>query len=145
MNGILDFKFPNIMLPDSASNPAGSQGFVQYRIKPKANLPLGTQIENTAHIYFDFNPAVVTNTTVNNFTNTVGNTSISENKKLSVYPNPSAGIFSLSASANIEVYNLIGDVILTENNAISIDLTAAPKGMYFVKLNGGKIEKLIKN
>ena len=56
----LDFKFPNIMLPDSASNPAGSQGFVQYRIKPKANLPLGTQIENTAHIYFDYNAAITT-------------------------------------------------------------------------------------
>jgi uncharacterized repeat protein (TIGR01451 family) len=73
MDGILDFRFPNILLPDSASNPSGSQGFVQYRIKPKANLTAGTQIENTAHIYFDFNPAVVTNTTVNNFTTTVGN------------------------------------------------------------------------
>jgi uncharacterized repeat protein (TIGR01451 family) len=145
MNGILDFRFPNILLLDSASNPAGSQGFVQYRIKPLANLPVGTQIENTAHIYFDYNPAVITNTTVNNFTTTVGNTSISENNKLFVYPNPSTGVFTISSVANIEVYNIVGELILFENNATSIDITAAPKGMYFVKLNGGKIEKLIKN
>jgi hypothetical protein len=35
--------------------------------------------------------------------------------------------------------------VLTENNATSIDINTAPNGMYFVKLNGGRIEKLIKN
>jgi hypothetical protein len=135
MNGILDFRFPNILLPDSASNPSGSQGFVQYRIKPMANLPVGTQIENTAHIYFDYNPAVVTNTTVNNFTTTVGNASLNQVSTMKIYPNPSTGIFTISATANIEVYNLIGELVLTENNATSIDITAAPNGMYFVKLN----------
>jgi PKD repeat protein len=64
---------------------------------------------------------------------------------IQIYPNPSTGVFTISAAANIEVYNLIGDLILSENNATSIDLTASPKGMYFVKLNGGRIEKLIKN
>jgi len=144
-DSILDFRFPNILLPDSASNPSGSQGFVQYRIKPKANLIAGTQIENTAHIYFDYNPAVVTNTTVNNFITTVVNKSLPQASRLWLYPNPSTGIFTISAKANIEVYNIVGDLIISENNATSIDLTAAPKGMYFVKLNGGKIEKLIKN
>ena len=62
-----------------------------------------------------------------------------------IYPNPSTGIFTISSSTNIEVYNVVGELILSENNATSIDLTTAPKGMYFVKLNGAKIEKLIKN
>jgi PKD repeat protein len=64
---------------------------------------------------------------------------------IQIYPNPSTGVFTISATANIEVYNLIGELVLTENNATSIDITAAPNGMYFVKLNGGRIEKLIKN
>jgi hypothetical protein len=144
-NSIINFRFPNIMLPDSASNPSGSQGFVQYRIKPLANLPVGTQIKNTAHIYFDFNPAIVTNTTENNFVTTIGNITLPAIPSIQVYPNPSSGVFMISAKTNIEVYNLVGELVLTENKATSIDLTAAPKGMYFVKLNGGRIEKLIKN
>jgi hypothetical protein len=118
---------------------------VQYRIKPLANLPVGTQIKNTAHIYFDFNPAIVTNTTENNFVTTIGNITLPEIPSIQVYPNPSSGVFMISAKTNIEVYNLVGELVLTENNATSIDLTAATKGMYFVKLNGGRIEKLIKN
>lgn len=66
LNGnIVRFNFPGIHLPDSNSNEAGSHGYVQYRVKTKANLPIGTHIRNTAYIYFDFNPAVVTNTTDN--------------------------------------------------------------------------------
>ncbi len=63
--GIVNFNFPEINLIDSLTDEPGSHGFVQYRIKLKPNMPWGTIIENTAHIYFDFNPAVVTNTTQN--------------------------------------------------------------------------------
>lgn len=63
----LVFNFQNIMLPDSTSNPEGSKGFVQYRIKPKAGMPNGSQIKNTAFIYFDYNAPIVTNTTINHF------------------------------------------------------------------------------
>ncbi|MES2588317.1 MAG: leucine-rich repeat domain-containing protein [Bacteroidota bacterium] len=67
INNVLTFNFPNIQLADSTSDPEGSKGYVQYRIKPKANLPLCTRIENTANIYFDFNEPIRTNTTVNEF------------------------------------------------------------------------------
>tara|TARA_R110000737_G_scaffold343420_1_gene369369 strand:- start:572 stop:1930 length:1359 start_codon:yes stop_codon:yes gene_type:complete len=62
---ILTFKFSNINLPDSLSDPLGSQGHLIYSVHVIDNLPEGTIIENTAHIYFDFNPAIVTNTTNN--------------------------------------------------------------------------------
>jgi uncharacterized repeat protein (TIGR01451 family) len=56
LNGnILTVRFNNIMLPDSTTDYEGSMGYFQYRIKPLPNLPLGTQIENTAYIYFDYN------------------------------------------------------------------------------------------
>ncbi len=61
-NSVLHFRFDDILLPDSATNAAGSQGFVQFRIFPKANLPLGTAVENSAAIYFDQNPPILTNT-----------------------------------------------------------------------------------
>jgi len=62
---ILTFTFENIMLPDSASNPVGSNGFVQFSIKPKVALPDRTRIDNFADIFFDYNEPVRTNTTTN--------------------------------------------------------------------------------
>ncbi len=60
---IVNFQFKNIFLPDSISNEPGSHGFITYSISPVEGLPADTEINNTAHIFFDFNPAIVTNTT----------------------------------------------------------------------------------
>ena len=62
-DGKVTFKFNNIMLPDSASDEPGSQGYVVYRIRPLPDLPHGTEINNTAEIYFDINDPIITNTT----------------------------------------------------------------------------------
>jgi len=70
-NGALQFTFDNILLPDSNIDEPGSHGFVNYRISPQAGLPDPTQITNTAHIFFDANPAVVTNTSLSTLTNLV--------------------------------------------------------------------------
>ncbi|MEP7165684.1 MAG: hypothetical protein ABI741_13375 [Ferruginibacter sp.] len=54
--------FSNIKLVDSIHNETLSHGYISYRIKPKSTLVLGDTIRNGASIYFDFNPAVATNT-----------------------------------------------------------------------------------
>jgi len=64
-SGLVEFKFDNILLPDSATNEAGSHGYIMYGIKAKTPVLDNTPINNTAYIYFDFNPAIVTNTTTN--------------------------------------------------------------------------------
>jgi fimbrial isopeptide formation D2 family protein len=56
------FNFANIMLPDSTSDEPGSHGLISFKIRMKQNLPMGTTIPNTAYIFFDSNPAVITNT-----------------------------------------------------------------------------------
>ncbi|MCB0707710.1 MAG: hypothetical protein KDC34_20485, partial [Saprospiraceae bacterium] len=61
--GTLQVLFSNIMLPDSTSDFLGSQGAFEFSIELKEDAPIGTLIENTADIFFDLNPAVVTNTT----------------------------------------------------------------------------------
>jgi Secretion system C-terminal sorting domain len=81
-NNILKFKFLGIILPDSTTDEPGSHGYVRYSIKRKAGTSPTAQINNTAHIYFDYNPAVVTNTVTNTYyeepvvvsTSTIGNT-----------------------------------------------------------------------
>jgi len=51
-------------LPDSNVNEPASHGFFNFKIEHKAGIPLPTIIENTAAIYFDFNPPIVTNNTL---------------------------------------------------------------------------------
>ncbi len=64
--GTLKFYFANILLPDSNANEPESHGFVSFRIRPHdpQNLQAGDQIVNTANIFFDFNPPVITDPSV---------------------------------------------------------------------------------
>jgi hypothetical protein len=64
-NGKAIFYFDNINLADSTNDEPNSHGFVRYRITSNSDLMAGDIIENSAEIFFDFNPAVVTNTELN--------------------------------------------------------------------------------
>lgn len=87
------FEFENIMLPDSGSDFEGSQGYVNFSLKLKGSLPIGTEIKNTAAIYFDFNEPIITNTTVNTIYLKSSSGIISKEKDYTVelYPNPTKG------------------------------------------------------
>ena len=63
-NRAIEFRFENIMLPDSVNNEPESHGWIRYSILIPADASHNDEINNTAHIYFDNNAAVVTNTTV---------------------------------------------------------------------------------
>jgi len=52
--------FDPIVLPDSATNEPASQGWFEFHIQQKPNLPNGTLLDNRAAIYFDFNEPVIT-------------------------------------------------------------------------------------
>jgi uncharacterized delta-60 repeat protein len=59
-NGMLRFHFDSIMLIDSITDPIESQGFIQYELS-MTGINHGKQLDNQAFIYFDYNPAIVTN------------------------------------------------------------------------------------
>ena len=61
----LIFEFKDIQLPHEAIDTLGSQGFITFSIKQKPDLPLGTEIRNSAAIYFDFNAPIITNQVIN--------------------------------------------------------------------------------
>jgi len=65
----ITWTFTNIMLPDSTTDEPGSHGFVRFTAIPISSVPAGAYIENRASIFFDFNPAVVTNTVINQIAN----------------------------------------------------------------------------
>ncbi len=62
---VLVFTFAHIYLPDSTTDYIGSQGFASFRIKQKPNLPAGTELRNSAAIFFDFNAPIITNEVLN--------------------------------------------------------------------------------
>ncbi|MBL7726103.1 MAG: DUF11 domain-containing protein, partial [Dinghuibacter sp.] len=60
--GAISWEFDDILLPDSATNPEASQGYLTFRVKPQpAQIIVDRQFINKAEIYFDFNQSVVTN------------------------------------------------------------------------------------
>lgn len=61
---IIEWAFSPILLPDSNTNQAGSQGFVSFTIWQAQGNTIGTRLENAASIYFDFNSPVITDTAV---------------------------------------------------------------------------------
>lgn len=70
----------------------------------------------------------------------IGLHSISKNANYTIFPNPSAGKFTINTPntlSKIEVYNVIGEKILEQENSNEIDLSSSPKGMYLVKIYEG--------
>ncbi|TAE01496.1 MAG: hypothetical protein EAZ97_03310, partial [Bacteroidetes bacterium] len=58
------WEFENILLPDNKTDDPGSNGYFSYRVKPKNTLVLNDEIKSKAYIYFDYNPAIITNETL---------------------------------------------------------------------------------
>ena len=156
-NNTLVFTFNNIQLVPQSVDEALSQGFVAFTISQNGDLPVGTVIQNTAEIFFDFNPAIVTNTVENEIVEkTTGITNPAILAALNVYPNPSTGTYQLSVSNGLEVtslrvYDLIGNVILTRDNVNAneaiINLENNANGVYFLEVStkdGKAVQKLIK-
>jgi hypothetical protein len=139
-NGIMTFTFQGINLPDS-SHGDSSRGFVMYTVHTNRNLPLGTQVNNTASVYFDLNPAVVTNTTTNirsdipNGIVNIGNSAMTAQ----VVPNPaneSAHIRFKGATGtvNLQITDELGNVIANasaDGQAYTLDAARLSTGIYF--------------
>jgi uncharacterized repeat protein (TIGR01451 family) len=144
--GEIRFEFDQIMLPDSSTNEIESHGFVKYRINLKPNLIPETAITNYALIYFDLNPAIITDTTLNTIkpeqsANQFELESIAE-KDVFVYPNPYTDqlniVFSNIEPSIISLYSLSGKRILEltdfDKDKISLTLSDLKAGLYFLNV-----------
>ncbi len=145
---LLTINYPNIMLVDSTTDFDGSIGYFQYRIKPISNLPLGTEIENKAYIYFDYNSPIITNTAVTVYEEqpVIDDLGVSngESTDFIVYPNPSNGEFKIQLSqelsnVNIKLFNssgaeLIFNVENNSNGTLSVKVEGSNKGLAFIAI-----------
>jgi hypothetical protein len=142
---VVKFNFNNINLPDSVSNEPASHGFVSFKVKLNNNINLGTAIENTAYIYFDFNAPIVTNTAINTIDILTSKQMVELNENLSVYPNPAKNELFIKSNnikagtlAYFEMYNIAGEIVLSQNinqNNMKVDLNGLSQGLYLLKTN----------
>jgi uncharacterized repeat protein (TIGR01451 family) len=156
---ILEWTFSNIMLPDSNINEAASHGFIKFKVKQNPNLPIGTLIENSAAIYFDFNAPIITNTswhTINeDFISVSVNQVLEEKLQIKFYPNPTTGLIYIdkkdNTEINIQVIDNLGRLLLVRKSnekITTLNIKTFVNGVYFISINNGKqtaIQKVIKN
>lgn len=153
-NGVVVFRFDDIHLPDSAASPINSQGFVQFRVRQRQNVPLGTKIENTAAIYFDNNAPVITNQTLHtvgkDFVLTSTPTLLLPDVRVQIVPNPLTSQAQVRVEGlkntekmNFTLYSLLSKTVLTgQFNGENFDFQTGqlPPGVYFYEVrSGGKI------
>jgi len=150
----INWKFDNIELPATSMNPSGSKGYIQFKIKPKPGFAVGDIIPNTGSIFFDYNPAIITNTFQTQFVAALAVDEF-ENGSFVFYPNPASDfvIVSLKDSTNsistIAVYDVLGKVILQKKatNSITtetVDLTSVNPGIYFIEVQTENNTKVVK-
>ncbi|MEN9699675.1 MAG: hypothetical protein RLZZ301_873 [Bacteroidota bacterium] len=144
-NGVLRFDFNQIWLADSSSNEAASHGELSYRITEQTGLAFGTEINNTAHIYFDWNSPIVTNTTQHINTQLEG---LEEQQEpLHLYPNPAHDVLHLSSlnTGAIRITDVNGRVQFESQLAQNLDLDVKNwnSGIYFVEF-GSQRSKFVK-
>lgn len=157
-SGLVRFTFADIFLPDSTTNESASNGFVTFRIDPIDSLSENTLIKNKAEIFFDFNPAIITNETesvlVSQLPVSVDVTEIRLYNSVIVYPNPFSDIvyFELQDNwknkhAQIKIMDATGRVIEIIDRQIDPAFTwkadVHASGLYFWQLIDTKSDEIL--
>ncbi|HRG88981.1 MAG TPA: T9SS type A sorting domain-containing protein, partial [Chitinophagales bacterium] len=142
------WKFSGIMLPDSTTNEAESHGHVTFAIKPVEGLAQGTRLNNTADIYFDYNAAVVTNTTVNTIDYKLSVEDLQNNVNITLMPNPfkdytTIRVEGANNSYQLRIFDMLGQVVkqdVTTNNIFTIQRGSMAAGVYMYEIsNNNKV------
>jgi uncharacterized repeat protein (TIGR01451 family) len=137
--------FPNIMLPDSTSDFDGSIGTFHYRIAMHEELQLGDQVQNEAHIFFDYAEPIITNTVVTTVSIPESIGEHSAQRQLLAHPVPTAGEFNIRWSGEqvddvkiLVVDGLgrevkrMGPMVLHHAQDLPIDMRQHPSGVYTI-------------
>ena len=152
VNNELMWKFDNIQLVPKLVNENASIGFVHFKIKPNAGYTVGTVIPNTAEIYFDFNPAIVTNTFETVFVENLSTADFTYSD-LVLFPNPAKDLIQIqlkNSSDSIKgmiIYDVLGKVFYSKQNMnmeqTTIDISRYTKGVYIVEISTVNNQKVL--
>ncbi|MBK8442450.1 MAG: T9SS type A sorting domain-containing protein [Sphingobacteriales bacterium] len=140
-NRTLEVFFENINLPDSTANEPESHGFVAFKIKAADSVTIGSQLKNTAEIYFDYNFPIVTNTTetavIEDQPEIIGFEAINAPDLFQISPNPASDFITLNSSKiieSVEIYDAAGRLRLVQKGIDNqVDVRHLASGSYFIK------------
>ncbi len=145
-DGVITWVNNNIELPDSTSDPLGSNGSVSFSVQMKKNIKAFNTVENKAHIQFDYNPFIITNSTE---TIVLPQTTIALDQ-VYIYPNPALDytIITLIDSEKtpqkisaIQLSNVEGKLIFEQtvnSKTYQLNTINIQEGIYTVVLKDGK-------
>jgi fimbrial isopeptide formation D2 family protein len=150
----LTWKFDHIMLPSTSQNANQSKGYVQFKVKPNPGFAVGDIIPNTASIFFDFNPAIVTNTFNSEFVSQLATNEFASGAFV-FYPNPATSEVTIlmgeygGSISNITIFDMLGKNIISDKPVAgtaseTIDLSGVSSGMYFLEVTSGNNSKTVK-
>lgn len=134
------FRFDNINLPDSGSNQLGSNGYVIYEIDQLADLTPGTQFQNSASIYFDYNEPVITNSALNTISLPVGIADMTGQIEFELFPVPTSDFIRMRSNqimGNITFFDALGRTfkrIKPNSNECGLSCSDWPSGFYLAEV-----------
>jgi len=145
---IVEFIFENVNFPfDDATN----DGYISFKIKTLSTLVENDTFENKAEIYFDYNPAIITNIAQTKVQSVLSLNDYEFSNSIKLYPNPASDVVKImsdKAIGKVEIYDYLGRKILITINKY-IDIKNFETGLYIFKVyrTDGKfsIKQLVKN
>jgi len=137
-SNVVQFVYNNINLPDSNSNEPASHGAVKFTVKLNSGLPVATEIRNTGYIYFDLNPAVITNTVLNTLITPTSVDQVQPIAAIKIYPNPATDQITVESldGGELVIMNMTSLVVIKQtitNKITTIDISHLPAGIYVMK------------
>jgi hypothetical protein len=144
--GLLTVRFLRIDLPQRNSDVIRSQGFVRFRVQPKSTLALGEIIPNRAHIFFDYNSPVRTNTTTTTVLMPTAILASRPQAAWQAYPNPADEALTITAelpqagTVRLELLDVLGRPVQQQMLSTSgslrytLDLRGTAPGFYVLRL-----------
>ncbi|MAM29469.1 MAG: hypothetical protein CMC13_10655 [Flavobacteriaceae bacterium] len=150
VDGTFYFYMKNINLQTTLSAGANEQGSLSVRFKPVENITPGTYLSFRPEVSLDgylFNEF----TSVQYVTELGAEENIQPINEIVLYPNPTSGIFTISATQNIQeisIFSITGQSLKSipsdQANEISVNIEDFAAGVYFVRVVSAEGEKVFR-
>ncbi len=133
---VVRFGFENIYLSDLDSL---NDGYVRFAVVTAEDKVIGDVVDNRAAIYFDQNPAIITNVVRVRFIEVISSTELTPapEVQLDVFPNPASERLQVRSAhriLNIEVLDQWGRRVGGAAAAAEVDLSHLPSGVYVLRV-----------